>query len=73
LADAKRATEVLVSLAVPSRERVLERVARAADASATTPRPPQDHGFTFQQGFHDLDGHAWEIFWMDTEKAGATR
>jgi uncharacterized protein len=26
---------------------------------------PQDHGFMFAHGFHDLDGHIWEVFWMN--------
>jgi predicted lactoylglutathione lyase len=24
-----------------------------------------DHGFMYQWGFEDLDGHIWEYFWMD--------
>jgi predicted lactoylglutathione lyase len=71
VADATRATEVLVSLAVPSRGRVAELVARAERAGASLPRPPQDHGFMFQHGFHDLDGHVWEIFWMDPAGPGS--
>jgi len=27
--------------------------------------PAQDHGFMFSRDFEDLDGHIWEIFWMD--------
>ena len=29
----------------------------------------QDHGFMFQHGFADLDGHQWEVFWMDEAAA----
>jgi predicted lactoylglutathione lyase len=25
----------------------------------------QDHGFMMLRAFEDLDGHVWEIFWMD--------
>jgi len=26
---------------------------------------PQDHGFMYGWSFYDLDGHHWEVFWMD--------
>jgi haloalkane dehalogenase len=26
---------------------------------------PQDHGFLYGCSFYDLDGHHWEVFWMD--------
>jgi hypothetical protein len=26
---------------------------------------PQDHGFMYMWSFYDLDGHHWEVFWMD--------
>jgi predicted lactoylglutathione lyase len=65
VADATRTTEVLLSVAVESRARVRELVEQAVAAGAATPRPAQDHGFMFQHGFHDLDGHVWEVFHMD--------
>jgi len=33
-------------------------------SGAGTPLPPQDHGFTYQHGFADLDGHQWELVHM---------
>ena len=26
---------------------------------------PQDHGFMYGHAFQDLDGHVWELMWMD--------
>ena len=26
---------------------------------------PQDHGFMYGWSFYDLDGHHWEVLWMD--------
>jgi predicted lactoylglutathione lyase len=26
---------------------------------------PQDQGFMYGWSFYDLDGHHWEVFWMD--------
>ncbi len=69
IADATKATEVLVALSVDSRAEAEEVVAKAVKAGATTPNAPQDHGFMFQHGFTDLDGHQWEVFWMDINAA----
>jgi uncharacterized protein len=71
ISDAKKATEVLIALSCDSREEVTGLVAKAVAAGATTPNAPQDHGFMLQHGFADLDGHQWEVFWMDEAAAPA--
>ena len=35
----------------------------AAGGSKT--HEPEDYGFMYQHGFHDLDGHGWGVLWMD--------
>lgn len=65
VADATRTTEVLLALDMDSRAAVDAFIAKAVAAGATTPNPPKDHGFMYQHGYQDLDGHLWEIFWMD--------
>ncbi len=67
--DAHKATEVLIALSQDSRERVNEVVDTAIKAGASEPRPADDYGFMFQRSFADLDGHVWEIFWMDPKVA----
>ena len=69
ICDAHTSTEVLVCLSSESREKVDEMVKQAVAAGATTPRKPQDHGFMYQHGFQDLDGHLWEIMYMDPAAA----
>jgi len=69
LCDASKQTEVIVTLSRDSRAGVDSLVAKAVAAGASTPRPPQDHGFMYQHGFHDLDGHVWELVWMDPAAA----
>ncbi len=64
VADAKQTTEVLVCLSLDSRAEVEEIVKKAVAAGAKTPMPAQDHGFMFQHGFEDLDGHQWEYAYM---------
>jgi predicted lactoylglutathione lyase len=71
VADARQTTEVLTALSCDSRAEVEALVARAVAAGATTPNPPMDHGFMFQHGFADPDGHQWEVFWMDEAAAPA--
>ena len=38
-------------------------------AGGTAPRAPQDHGFMYAHGYEDLDGHIWELVYMDTSAA----
>lgn len=65
ICDATKSTEVLLALSTDSREKVDEHVNKALAAGATEPMPPQDHGFMIQRSYQDLDGHVWEIFYMD--------
>lgn len=65
VADARSATETLLALSCESREEVDALVAKAVAAGAATPVEAKDFGFMYQHGFEDLDGHQWEVFWMD--------
>lgn len=64
-ADARAATEVLLALQLESRAAVEAMVKKAVAGGGNTYSTPQDHGFMFQHGFQDLDGHVWEVFQMD--------
>jgi predicted lactoylglutathione lyase len=69
ISDAKRATEVLVALSCDSRAEAEDLVRKAVAAGGTTPNAAQDMGFMYQHGFADLDGHQWEVFYMDMSAA----
>ena len=69
IADATRSTEVLVCLSCESRAEVDALVQKALAAGGTAPRAPQDHGFMYGHGFTDLDGHVWELKYMDPNAA----
>jgi uncharacterized protein len=69
VADARAATQVLLSLQLESRAAVDAFVEQAVALGASTPNPAKDMGFMFQHGFCDLDGHGWEVFWMDPAAA----
>lgn len=65
VSDARRQTEVLISIQVESKTKVEEIVNRAVDAGGEIYADPQDHGWMYLRSFADLDGHQWEIFFMD--------
>ncbi|MEV8534346.1 VOC family protein [Streptomyces sp. NPDC051211] len=65
VADAAKATEVMVALSADSRAKVDEVVGAALAAGATEPRPAIDMGFMYGRAFEDLDHHVWEFVWMD--------
>jgi uncharacterized protein len=63
--DSTKSTEVLVCLSADSRQEVNETVRKAVAAGGTTYNEPQDHGFIYGHGFQDLDGHIWELAFME--------
>jgi predicted lactoylglutathione lyase len=65
VSDATKSTEVLVALSCESVAEVDALVAKALAAGGRAPVERKDHGFMVQHGFEDLDGHQWEVFWMD--------
>jgi uncharacterized protein len=67
IVDAHRATECLIGLSADSRAEVDRLVDAALGAGATALRKPDDHGFMYGRSFSDLDGHVWEVIWMDPE------
>jgi uncharacterized protein len=42
-----------------------ELVNKALSSGGKSSNAPQDHGFMYGWSFHDLDGHIWEIAYMD--------
>lgn len=65
IADATKTTEVLIALDAESREKVDEMVRKAVEAGGSIYATVQDHGWMYQHSFADLDGHQWEILYMD--------
>ena len=65
ISDARQSTEVLIALSLDSRQAVEAMVAQAVAAGGRTYAEPNDHGFMYQHGFEDLDGHIWELIYKD--------
>lgn len=72
IADATRTTEVLTALSMPSREAVDQMLDTAVRAGASEAGDTQDHGFMYGRSFNDLDGHIWEVFWMNPQAETAS-
>lgn len=65
VSDAKTSTEVLIALDAGSKDEVQEMVAKAKGGGAAIYQEAQDHGWMYQHSFADLDGHQWELIYMD--------
>lgn len=72
IADAHQSTEVLTCLSYESKDRVDEIVDLAIAAGGREVRPLQDDGFMYGRSFDDLDGHIWEMIWIDQSHVGQT-
>jgi predicted lactoylglutathione lyase len=65
IADAGKTTEVLLCLSCENRAEVDAMVAKAVAAGGRAHRQPIDHGFMYSHGYEDLDGHIWEVVYME--------
>lgn len=65
ISDATKTTEVLIAIDASSRQEVDEMVKKAVEAGGSIYKEPQDHGWMYFHSFADLDGHQWEIGFMD--------
>jgi uncharacterized protein len=70
VADSRTSTEALVSFSAGSRAEVDEIIANAVAAGGSPAKEVQDHGFMYGGSFQDLDGHHWEVMWMDAAAMG---
>ncbi|WP_338648196.1 VOC family protein [Flavobacterium sp. KS-LB2] len=65
ICNAHKNTEVLIAIDADSREKVDEMVKTAVDAGGSIYMESQDHGWMYGHSFADLDGHQWEIMYLD--------
>ena len=65
ICDTSKNTEVIVALSVEGREKVDQMINKAIEAGGTESREPQDHGWMYGRSFEDINGHIWEIIYMD--------
>jgi predicted lactoylglutathione lyase len=65
ISDTSKNTEVIVALSVEGRENVDQMINKAIEYGGKESREPQDHGWMYGRSFEDIDGHLWEIIYMD--------
>lgn len=65
ISDTTKNTEAIVALSAQSREEVDQMMEKVLDAGGGEARDPQDHGWMYGRSFEDINGHLWEIFYMD--------
>lgn len=63
--DTSTHSEALIALSCESRAEVDEMVRKAIDAGGSHAMDATDHGFMYAWSFYDVDGHHWEVMWMD--------
>lgn len=62
-------TETLLALSCDSKDEVVALAGKAKAAGAGAWNDPMDMGFMYGESFRDLDGHVWELMWMDAAAA----
>jgi hypothetical protein len=65
ISDASSSTEVIIAVSASSREEVDQLADTALGAGGSPAKEPMDMGFMYGRSFSDLDGHSWEVMWMD--------
>ncbi len=71
VADPATHTTAILCLSAESRAGVDELADKALAAGAAPSMPPMDQGPMYGRSFTDLDGHLWEVMWMDMTAATA--
>lgn len=64
IADPHTTSNAILCLSAESRDEVDAVVDKALAAGASA-GDTEEHGFMYGRSYFDLDGHAWEITWMD--------
>jgi uncharacterized protein len=67
ISDAATATEVLTCLSADSKQYVDETIAKAIAAGGKPWKPTFEEGPMYGGSFQDLDGHVWELMYMEQQ------
>ena len=70
ICDTARNTEVIIALSAESKEKVDEMINKAVEAGGKESREVQDEGWMYGRGFEDIDGHLWEVVFMNERMVG---
>jgi predicted lactoylglutathione lyase len=65
ICDSTKSNEVILALSTESRAKVDEMIKKVIEVGGIEPKEPQDHGWMYGRSFQDIDGHLWEIMFME--------
>jgi len=65
ICDTKKSSEAIIALSANTREEVDELIGRAVSAGGSEYRQALDYGWMYGRAFQDINGHIWEIIYMD--------
>jgi predicted lactoylglutathione lyase len=67
ITDTRSSTECIICLSADNRGAVDDLINKAVRAGGKTYREKEDHGFMYSHAYSDLDGHLWEVMYMDVD------
>ena len=70
VSDATTQTEAILGLSADSRDGVDDLVDKALAAGGQPSKEPMDGDGMYSRSFQDLDGHLWEVIYMDPSALG---
>jgi predicted lactoylglutathione lyase len=62
---AKKSAEAIIALSAKTRKEVDELIKKAIAAGGSEYRQAQDYGWMYGRALQDINGHIWEIVYMD--------
>ena len=69
ITDTQSSSEILISIDAESRNEVEELAQKVEEAGGVLfAKPAENQGWMYGCGFSDLDGHRWNILFMDYDK-----
>lgn len=69
ISDTNSSSEILISIDAESREEVDQLAEKIKEVGGTVLAPPaESQGWMYGCGFADLDGHRWNVLFMDFSK-----
>lgn len=68
ITNTSKTISVIHSFSVESIDEVNSMIGKALNAGGKESNEAKDYGFMLQRSFEDIDGHNWEVFYMDMSK-----
>lgn len=65
IADPRKVSQTMICVSRDSCAGVDAMTEAALKGGATEARAAEDLGFMYHRAFDDLDGHTWEVVWLD--------